>query len=749
MSRVRSGKVLVSFGSGIFAPDLDSRTDLDSAASAVREMKNFRSDIFGGANRRAGLQFVAAVRVPVPFDYVSYEGSGTIYGITEFGDLSDPPRKYLLLESNKAAVARRATQLAPDIIAAWNLNSSAYENTAGTRIEQISFVGGNVTSGALTDVPGQLGSASLETLDGNQNSFEDVVEPTDWLPYPPVWTRNKTEKHFDVTSLDMPSGETRYLYHIANSFLRIGGNQGTARGLGVREPTFVTDHWEMIVDVGGDGVNLGTAIGPSCYCKIANGNADPGTVASTDFFIGKADNVPANSGPCFGSFALSLPPNCSVRFMVHRDVDDQVPQQIGTVYSGGTGSPSGLTDAAYDGWLYLPATDALPWKYQERLANEDTMEAALIRGAVPSGTADTAETTAYTGGITAESVVPITFTARTSRVFKTFTGLITGHRYEWTVNLRTSLLPAGAPVDSSVSFQFVASSSVKAVSYLMQAPVGYRQRTLGFAIDDLGPEPVTPTYESETLIAYGKVLDAGSTWNNAALTLANNFVLGLKSALGASFSKINYLLPFIGPDLAAGLVPLLDPSNAGLPTNIAFVNGDFSQTTGLTGNGTTKRLVLSLTPNILGAAQNGGYGVDALAIGSTGEPMGCYNAGAGGYFVISFNYGVSTIFYWGNPGNPATQAVAPSAGFYLGQRSAATLRTLYKNGASVATNTTNDTASGGGSPINVMSSKDPDDVPYFWNGRASLFLTTDGSLTGPEVSALNTVVAAFRTAAGR
>lgn len=57
-----SDKALVSFNAGELSPLLDSRSDLDKAASGCRVLENMIVESYGAARRRPGTQFIAAAR---------------------------------------------------------------------------------------------------------------------------------------------------------------------------------------------------------------------------------------------------------------------------------------------------------------------------------------------------------------------------------------------------------------------------------------------------------------------------------------------------------------------------------------------------------------------------------------------------------------------------------------------------------------------------------------------------------------
>lgn len=738
MSSARSGKVLVSFGAGEYTPDLDSRADLDNAQFAARTLKNFRTDIFGGAVRRAGLQFIAAAKVASPFTTTSLRGSGTMYGITEFADVSDPPRKYRQLESNRAGLKREAT-----------LSPASVEFTTVNRVHCTTA---GVFSGLLNGSRGDLETASF--FDADVYSFEDY-DPSangesEWTPYPPTWEKTKTAKHF--LSPDTAPSETAGLRFYGQAFGREGGIVGSSRGISVT-PAFVTDHWELTVRVQGDGASLGTHPGIACYARVISGNRDPGDVTSADFAVGAS--AATGSDPTDGSFVVNLPPDCSIRFAIQRGSTDiqQFPQQIGEVYDNGVLEDSGLTESSADGWLYFPATDTLVWKYEETLGIEDTMEDALLRGTSTPGTLATAETSAFTGGTSAESHDPIDFTATTVRVAYAFTGLTIGHRYSWTVTMAQNTIgDTDFSIVESDAFEFVATATSQPVEFLMIAPVGKQARASFFAITDEGVEPPPPAAIPTELLAWSfGIAAAGGTLAADSFTLASDLLAALMAL--SSYSKLKYFMPLLGDDLAAALQPLVDPGAIGRPTNMSFVDADFSQTTGLQGNGSSKALVTGFKPNALGSSNNGGCGWWELDLDTGGSGVVCLGAFDTAvsqfYGLIPFSgFSPAKQFGWSAFANVAGNNVSSGNTHLYGQRSSAILRELYQSGTlQGGSNTTSDAATGAGD--NFLWLMGHANGPQFWAGRMGLAYFTDGSLTAQEIADLHAALSDFMTAAAR
>lgn len=200
--------------------------------------------------------------------------------------------------------------------------------------------------------------------------------------------------------------------------------------------------------------------------------------------------------------------------------------------------------------------------------------------------------------------------------------------------------------------------------------------------------------------------------------------------------KLLWIAPMLGANLAAARTPLRDWLGGGVMTNTSFVDGDFSERVGLIGNGSSKILNTGIYPVQLARAaglNNGGLGVWMTAVDGSGtatEPIGCYNTGATQRFVLDLrNAGSHEFICWGSAGNLASSGANASPNHYYGQRASATSRVIYKNGSSLASNTTSDTASGSGdTQIRLMGTN-----LGFAKGTCGLAYMTSGDLTAAEV----------------
>lgn len=232
----------------------------------------------------------------------------------------------------------------------------------------------------------------------------------------------------------------------------------------------------------------------------------------------------------------------------------------------------------------------------------------------------------------------------------------------------------------------------------------------------------------------------------SSILIAQNFINAITGS--SYYGKIVYLLPMIGGNLSASLVPLIDKLGVGPATNSGFVNTDFNESTGLKGNGTSKILDSGIRPSQLGVSNNGGIGWwdnDIDFGGTSVEPMGCYKNGSipDNRFVLDVRSTPYRAFRWGAAANWAYDTVTAGHANYYGQRSGSALREIFVDGVSKATNTTNDAADGASdNTIRICGSNEGPYGLVYWKGRCAVTYMTDGTLTSGEVAqfhgALNT-----------
>jgi hypothetical protein len=248
---------------------------------------------------------------------------------------------------------------------------------------------------------------------------------------------------------------------------------------------------------------------------------------------------------------------------------------------------------------------------------------------------------------------------------------------------------------------------------------------------------------AETIVWRDRVIAAGGGFENNSLAIANNLVRVLHGK--SYYSKIKYLLPMLGQGIGAARVPLIDSLNVGAATNTSFLDADFNQSTGLQGNGTTKRLDSLIKPSQLGTSNNGGLGwwENNISLGGNVQPIGCYNTASTNRYVIDLRANVRN-FRWGVPGNGAGDTTTATNGHYYGQRSSSTNRSLYFNASLLNSNATNDATSGASDrSILIVGCDEGGSTITPWPGRGAMAYLTDGSLTTIEISDFDAVLRSY------
>lgn len=250
--------------------------------------------------------------------------------------------------------------------------------------------------------------------------------------------------------------------------------------------------------------------------------------------------------------------------------------------------------------------------------------------------------------------------------------------------------------------------------------------------------PQVASYDPETVTWINRAEAIGGTFLPNSKTIADNFIVALHAK--SYNSKVVYLLPLLGANLGTARIPLRDSLNVGAAGISGFIESDFSQLAGLQGNGLQKYFDTLIKPSQLHPSRNAGFGVWARDIGQSGASKDWVLA-SNGSFLGGGIYGLNLtttheLFYFGDDYNPSVNAA--SAGLYYGQRSSATDRRLYRNGAQVTVSAVNDPANGvAGRNIWFMGIEGAPGVDVFWAGRAGLAYLTDGTLTADEIADFN------------
>jgi hypothetical protein len=251
----------------------------------------------------------------------------------------------------------------------------------------------------------------------------------------------------------------------------------------------------------------------------------------------------------------------------------------------------------------------------------------------------------------------------------------------------------------------------------------------GYRWVDLGTEFSTWVSRAET---------AGGTFTTNSKPIAAKLLRGIRES--TYNSKIKYLLPFLGSNLATACIPLRDTFAVGAAINTGFVAADFSESTGLQGG--AGRLDTQLTPAQIGTSSNGGLGFWATAVGGGSFcDIGMLSGFAGGRAYLLFTSTTLQRFAWGEWDPWAiTYTHTLSPGHYYGQRSSNTDRRIFFNGTQQGISTTAGSDTGGMSDFRIEVLGQSSFGGTYSTDRAGAAYMTDGTMTPTEIAAFHTLL---------
>jgi hypothetical protein len=249
--------------------------------------------------------------------------------------------------------------------------------------------------------------------------------------------------------------------------------------------------------------------------------------------------------------------------------------------------------------------------------------------------------------------------------------------------------------------------------------------------------------------AWASAVTANSgTYSAATLSAVSAFCVSAKAS--GYWDKLNRINLFCGDQLAAALVPLKAGGGNATDTNVNFVSGDYTEATGITGNGTTKYLNTGLVANTL-TANSTHLAVYNRAGAVTGgnRSIGCNDAATNmfGLYAPFSDGNMYSDQYSGAAGGRVSGAVSAPYGLMVGSRVSATDHKTYKAGSQVATQATS-AGTLQALAIYVFATNN--------NGTAGNFVaqplaaySIGAGLTSADVTAYNTHMEAFQDALSR
>lgn len=254
-------------------------------------------------------------------------------------------------------------------------------------------------------------------------------------------------------------------------------------------------------------------------------------------------------------------------------------------------------------------------------------------------------------------------------------------------------------------------------------------------------------YDADAQDFFNRVVSNGGTISDSTKNAVNTFVLASKS--NNYWSKINRINLFCGDNLNACLVPLKIGGGSNTETNNNFVAGDYSESAGLTGNGSTKYLNTGLNASVTLTAHDTHQSVYNRSSTASQSVNGSQDGTDRFSIDCPWSDGkVSDDQYDQTNGRVQTSsAIGTPFGFIIGTRTASNSHVIYRNGSSIASNT----SSGGAIPNQnyyVFAQNNAGSASWYSNYIFAAYSIGLG-LTSTDVSNLNTDMQAFQTALSR
>jgi hypothetical protein len=276
--------------------------------------------------------------------------------------------------------------------------------------------------------------------------------------------------------------------------------------------------------------------------------------------------------------------------------------------------------------------------------------------------------------------------------------------------------------------------------------------------------PVASAFHPEAQVWRNSVIAEGGTVSGSTLKAVSDFCKSIDQAgIRSKFRRLNLFCGDSDASLIAARVPLYrGESRTGtqygntLDTNVNFVQADYTENSGLTGNGTSKYLNTGFNVDQLPAADDchlSTYIRGTQDITAARGLIGAIFNSVTDRYRIAFNTASAGNYITNAELGKATQATVTlpntSDGLFLLSRTSATSLTLYRNSTSVATNATSTAQTLGAFPFFVFARNSALNAPVeYYNGTMAGYSIGAG-MDAAASSAYYTALQAFQTALGR
>lgn len=269
---------------------------------------------------------------------------------------------------------------------------------------------------------------------------------------------------------------------------------------------------------------------------------------------------------------------------------------------------------------------------------------------------------------------------------------------------------------------------------------------LGLGLQGLGVATAGSSVDADAAAWAAAVTANGGTYSASTLSAVSTFCASAKAS--GYWTKLNRINLFCGNQLAAALVPLKAGGGSATDTNVNFVAGDYTEATGLTGNGSTKYLNTGLVPSTTLTLNDTHLMVYNRAASAVG---GQVHIGArdGTNFLELLTPNSDTSGYARAYDVNAIQSGPLSApyGSMVGSRTAAASFVLYQAAVSKASSATSAGALVA-LAVYIFGTNNSGTAAFFTSHPLAAYSLGSG-LSAGDVTAYNTHMQAFQTSLGR
>lgn len=254
-------------------------------------------------------------------------------------------------------------------------------------------------------------------------------------------------------------------------------------------------------------------------------------------------------------------------------------------------------------------------------------------------------------------------------------------------------------------------------------------------------------FDEATLDWRARVLAYGGSVGATGMRAADGFVKRMRTA--GIWPKLHRINLFGGNQLAAAVVPLKVGSGSAVDTNFNFVEGDYTEASGLAGNGSSKYLNTGVAVSAL-TTNDVHLGVYQLASSiNTNMIIGCQGAGGGSQRLsLLVGSGPAPAFSAYSTGSAVSGSAASVQGHIVGTRTSSSEQAVYAAGASLATSA----STGGSTPtatqITVFVNNANGTPSGYSNARLGAYHLGSG-LTPADVLEINNALRRAMDAMGR